>query len=52
LEKAFLKSYVSIIQEIPDKRFEHEAIGPAMLLAYRCSEKNIGGRDVVEEIRE
>ena len=32
-EKAFLNSYVSIIQEIPDERFEHAAIGPAMLLA-------------------
>ena len=51
-EKAFLNSYVSIIQEIPDERFEHAAIGPAMLLAYRCSEENIGGRDVVEEVRE
>ena len=51
-EKAFLNSYVSIIQEIPDKHFEHAAIGPAMLLAYRCSEENIGGRDIVEEVRE
>jgi hypothetical protein len=33
-EKAFLNSYVSIIQEIPDERFEHAAISPAMLLAY------------------
>jgi len=52
LEKVFLNSYVSIIQKIPDKRFEHAAIGPAMLLAYRRSEENIGGRDVVEEVRE
>ena len=52
LEKAFLNSYLSIIQEIPDKHFEHAAISPAMLLAYRCSEENIGGRDVVEEVRE
>jgi len=52
LEKAFLNSYVSIIQEIPDERFEHAAFGPAMFLAYRCSEENIGGRDVVEEVRE
>ena len=37
---------MSIIQEIPDERFEHAAIGPALLLAYRCSEENIGGRDV------
>jgi hypothetical protein len=34
-EKALLNSYVSIIQEIPDERFEHAAIGPAMLLAYK-----------------
>ncbi len=52
LEKAFLNSYVSIIQEIPDEHFEHAAIGPAMLLAYRCSEENIGGREIVEEVRE
>jgi hypothetical protein len=35
---------VSIIQEIPDERFEYAAIGPAMLLAYRCLDENIGGR--------
>jgi len=52
LEKAFLNSYVSIIQEIPDEHFEHAAIGPAMLLAYRCSEENIGGKDIMEEVRE
>ena len=33
-EKAFLNSYVSIIQEIPDERFEHAAVSPTMLLAY------------------
>jgi len=31
-EKAFLNSYVSIIQEIPDEHFEH-----IQLLAQRCS---------------
>jgi hypothetical protein len=33
-ENAFLNSYVSIIQEIPDERFEHVSIGTAMLLSY------------------
>ena len=32
-EKAFLNSYVSIIEEIPDKCFEDAATQPAMLLA-------------------
>ncbi len=40
-EKAFLNSYVSIIQEIPDKRFEHAQISPAMLLAYKGARKTI-----------
>ena len=40
-EKAFLNSYVSIVQEIPDKRFEHAAIGPAMILAYKGARKKI-----------
>ena len=40
-EKAFLKSYVSIIQEIPYERFEHAAISPAMLLAYKGARKKI-----------
>ncbi len=35
-EKTFLNSYVSIIQEIPDKGFENGAIFPAMLLACVC----------------
>ncbi len=33
-EKVFLNSYVSIIEEIPDKRFEDVRTRPAMLLAY------------------
>jgi hypothetical protein len=40
-EKAFLNSCVSIIQEIPDECFEHVAIGPAMLLAYKGARKKI-----------
>ncbi len=40
-EKAFLNSYVSIIQEIPDKHFEHGAVCPAMLLAYKGARKKI-----------
>ena len=40
-EKAFLNSYVSIIQEISDEHFEHAAIGPAMLLAYKGARKKI-----------
>ncbi len=40
-EKTFLNSYVSIIQEIPDEHFEHGAIGPAMLLAYKGARKKI-----------
>jgi hypothetical protein len=34
-EKAFLNSYVSIIEEIPDERFEDIRTRPAMLLAYK-----------------
>jgi hypothetical protein len=33
-EKAFLNSYVSIIQEIPDERFDQAAVCPAILVAY------------------
>ena len=40
-EKAFLNSYVSIIQDIPDEHFEHGAIGPALLLAYKGARKKI-----------
>ncbi len=40
-EKAFLNSYVSIIQEIPNNRFENEAICHAMLLAYEGARKKI-----------
>jgi hypothetical protein len=40
-EKAFLNSYVSIIQEIPDERFEHAAIGLAMLLSYKGARKKV-----------
>jgi hypothetical protein len=40
-EKAFHNSYVSIIQEIPDERFEHAAIGTAMLLAYKGARMKI-----------
>ncbi len=40
-EKAFLNSYVSFVQEIPDECFEHAAIGPAMLLAYKGDWKTI-----------
>ena len=40
-EKAFLNSYVSIIQEISDEHFEHAAIGPAMLLAYKGARQKI-----------
>jgi hypothetical protein len=40
-KKAFLNSYVSIIQEIPDKNFEHAAFSPAMLLAYKGARKKI-----------
>jgi len=32
---------VSIIQEISDKHFEHGAIGPAMLLAYKGAREKI-----------
>ena len=38
-EKAFLNSYVSIIQEIPDERFEHVSIGTKMLLSYKGARK-------------
>ena len=40
-EKVFLNSYVSIILEIPDEHFEHEVIGPAMLLAYKGARKKL-----------
>jgi hypothetical protein len=40
-EKAFLNSYVSIIQEIPDERFEHVSIGTAMLLYYKGARKKV-----------
>ena len=40
-EKAFPNSYVSIIQEISDERFEDAAIRPAMHLAYKGAWKKI-----------
>ncbi len=40
-EKAFLNSYVSIIQEIPDDRFDQASVCPAMLLAYKGARKKI-----------
>ena len=40
-EKAFLNSYVSIIEEIPDERFEDIRTRPAMLLAYKGARKKI-----------
>jgi hypothetical protein len=40
-DKAFINSYVNIIKEIPDERFEHAAIGAAMLLAYKGARKKI-----------
>ena len=40
-EKAFLNSYVSIIQEIPDDRFDQVSVCPAMLLAYKGARKKI-----------
>ena len=40
-EKVFLHSYVSIIEEIPDKCFEDAATRPAMLLAYKGAQKKI-----------
>ena len=40
-EKAFLNSYVSIIQEIPDERFDQAAVRPAMLVAYKGARKKI-----------
>ena len=40
-EKAFLNSYVSIIQEIPDERFEHVSIGTKMLLSYKGARKKV-----------
>ncbi len=52
MEKVFLNSYVRIIQEIPDDRFDQVSVCPAMLLAYRCKEETIGGRHVVEEAQE
>ncbi len=38
-EKAFLNSYVSIIQEIPNGRFDQASVCPAMLLAYKGARK-------------
>jgi hypothetical protein len=40
-EKAFLNSYVSIIQKIPDERFDYAAISPALLLAYKGAQNKI-----------
>jgi hypothetical protein len=40
-EKAFLNSCVSIIEEIPDERFEDVRTRPAMLLAYKGARKKI-----------
>ena len=40
-EKAFLNSYVSIIQEIPDEGFEHVSIGTKMLLSYKGARKKV-----------
>jgi len=40
-EKAFLNSYVSIIQEIADDRFDQASVRPAMLLAYKGARKKI-----------
>ncbi len=40
-EKAFLNSHVSIIEEIPDERFEDVLTRPAMLLAYKGAWKKI-----------
>ena len=34
-EKAFLNSYVSVVQEIPDDRFDQASVRPAVLLAYK-----------------
>ena len=45
-EKAFLNSYVSVIEEIPDERFEDVHTKPVMLLAYKGACKKIleGGK--------
>ena len=40
-EKVFLNSYVSIIQEIPNERFDQAAVCPAMLVAYKGARKKI-----------
>jgi hypothetical protein len=40
-EKAFLNSYVRIIQEIPDEGFDQAAVCPAMLVAYKGARKKI-----------
>jgi hypothetical protein len=40
-EKAFLNSYVSIIQEIPDEHFDQAAVRPEMLVAYKGARKKI-----------
>ena len=40
-EKAFLNSYVTIIWEIPDERFENEAVCAAMLIACTGARKRI-----------
>ncbi len=43
-EKAFLNSYVSIIEEISEERFEDAHTQPAMLLAYTgARKKNMEG---------
>jgi hypothetical protein len=51
-EKAFLNSYVSIIEEIPDERFEYIRTRPAMLLAYKGARFFFEWRHIVEEVRE
>jgi hypothetical protein len=40
-ETAFLNSYMSIIQEIPNDRFDRAAVCPMMLLAYKGARKKI-----------
>ncbi len=40
-EKAFLTSYLSIIQEILEDRFDQASVCPAMLLAYKGTRKKI-----------
>ena len=48
-EKAFLNSYVSINQEIPDNRFDQASVCPTMLLAYKGARS--GGSTRVSEMR-